>query len=109
MCSQSEPKGCACSDTGTLLFLEHGALLVLLLQRGRQGGDLRLLIRRLSTEGVNLRGGGEKEEREGEGEVCRWRRREGEGEVCRWRRREGEGEMWNMGGCMDGMEEGMCI
>lgn len=96
MCSQSEPKGCACSDTGTLLFLEHGALLVLLLQRGRQGGDLRLLIRRLSTEGVNLRGGGEKEEREGEGEVCRWRRR-------------GEGEVWNMGGCMDGMEEGMCI
>lgn len=90
MCSQSEPKGCACSDTGTLLFLEHGALLVLLLQRGRQGGDLRLLIRRLSTEGVNLKGGGEKEEREMRG-------------------REGEGEVWNMGGCMDGMEERMCI
>ena len=46
-----------CSDTGTLLFLEQAALLVLLLQRSRKGGDLRLLIGGLSTEGINLRGG----------------------------------------------------
>ena len=41
--------------TSTLLFLKQGALLVLLLQRGRKGGDLRLLMGGLSTEGINLR------------------------------------------------------